>query len=363
MPELTRSWTYPLRRRGTALLTWWIRELLSLVPAPLRRALGGAPRRLILNLEGGEVVLTRQSDQDPEPVGRYPLTAAEVAGKPLGSLTRGSEVILCLPDDHTLTQRLILPVAVEENLRRVLGYMMDRNTPFTAEQVYYDGHILGRRQDQGLLEVELTVAPRAFVDKTLGELKGLGLEPSRVAAGCAPDGRLPPVNLLPPERRPRGSESRRRLNGLLAVLALGLLGALLVQPLWEKHRRVQALEEELERVSREAQAVAELRERLERLEQGARFLEGKRATTPLALSIMAELTRLVPDDTWISDLRIAAREVQITGFSAAAAALIPILDGAPMFSNVRFLAPVTQDRLTERERFQLVTEVASEPSP
>ena len=88
MPELTRSWTYPLRRRGTALLTWWIRELLSLVPAPLRRALGGAPRRLILTLEGGEVVLTRQSDQDPEPVGRYPLTAAEVAGKPLGSLRR-----------------------------------------------------------------------------------------------------------------------------------------------------------------------------------------------------------------------------------------------------------------------------------
>ncbi len=364
MPELTRSLTYPLRRRATAFYRWWVRELRSLVPGPLRRALGGAAQRLILTLEGDEVVLTREGDQGREAVGRYPLTgAAEATGRPLGSLTRGSEVILCLPEDQTLTQRLTLPVAVEENLRRVLGYMMDRNTPFTADQVYYDGHIVGRRRDQGLLEVELTLAPRALLDKTLGDLEGLGLKPGRVAAGCAPDQGIPPVNLLPPERRPRGRASRRRLNGTLAVLALGLLMALLLLPLWEKRGRAQALEGQLERVSQEAQVAGRLRERLERLEQGAGFLDEKRRDRPLVLSVMAELTRLLPDDTWISDLRIAAREVQLSGYSVAATALIPILDGSPLFSNVRFLAPVTQDRLSEREKFQLSAELVPESRP
>jgi general secretion pathway protein L len=364
MTELTRSWTYPLRRRATASFRWWVRELRSLIPGPVRRAFGGGRQRLILTLEADEVALTQVGDGGRETVGRYPLTrAAESTGRPLRNLARTAEVILCLPDHQTLVQRLTLPAAVEENLHRVLGYMMDRNTPFTADQVYYDGHITGRNRDKGLLEVELALAPRAFVDETLGQIKVLGLEPDRVAVGCGPERGTPQMNLLPPERRPRRLGSWRGLNGALAALALALLVALLLLPLWDGRQQVQSLEEQLERVSQEAQIAARLRERLDRLALEASFLEEKRRATPLVLSVMSELTRLLPDDTWLSDLRIETGEVQLTGYSAEAAALIPILDASPIFSNVRFLAPVTQNRLSEQERFQLSAAVTQETPP
>ena len=101
MTELTRSWTYPLRRRATASFRWWVRELRSLVPGPVRRTLGGGRQRLILTLEADEVALTQVGDGGRETVGRYPLTrAAESTGRPLRNLARTAEVILCLPEQQ-----------------------------------------------------------------------------------------------------------------------------------------------------------------------------------------------------------------------------------------------------------------------
>ena len=54
------------------------------------------------------------------------------------------EVILCLPADKVLTRTLTLPLATEENLREVLAFQMDRQTPFTVEQVYYDYGVVAR---------------------------------------------------------------------------------------------------------------------------------------------------------------------------------------------------------------------------
>jgi general secretion pathway protein L len=276
-------------------------------------------------------------------------------------LAQARELVLCLPEEQALVQRLRLPMAVEPNLRRVLGYTMDAHTPFSADQVYYDGRVLARDRPARMLDIELSVAPRAPVDTALAALGAVGVHPDRVAVGRAGADTCPEeVNLLATGRRQRGTRLQRVLNTALVVLALTLAAALAALPLWEKHRTLRALEADLAVAGQAAEAARALRAEIHRLSADASFLSEKRRAAPLVLTILDELTRLLPDDTWVSSLRLREGGVELNGHSEASAALIPVLDASPLFGNVRFLSPVTRDRLADDERFHLAMDLAAE---
>jgi general secretion pathway protein L len=363
MSALTLPWAEGPRRRISAFLRWWLDGLKALLPAALRRALGEGGHWLMLTLDGEAVALTRVSEKGRVPIGLYPLTGGgEAPGRPLRDLGRAREVVLCLPEEQALVQRFTLPAAVEQNLRGVLGYTMDTNTPFSADQVYYDGRVATRDPQRRTLEVELSLVPRGFLDEVLGELDALGLRPDRVAVGDTGDA-CPAVNLLPPAARQRRFRFRRLLNLGLGSLAVGLAVALIALPLWEKRETMRALEAQLAAVGQEARAARRLRADLERVAENAGFLVDKRRSTPLVLAVLNEITYLIPDDTWVVNLRMRGGEIEIGGFSAASAALVPVLDASPFLRNVRFISPVTRDRIADAERFHLTADLSPEEVP
>jgi general secretion pathway protein L len=69
--------------------------------------------------------------------------------------------------------------------------------------------------------------------------------------------------------------------------------------------------------------------------------------------IIEELTATVPDDAWISDLRIDGDTVELTGFAKSAAALVPRLENAPLFADVLLTSPVVLDNNEDKERFSM----------
>jgi general secretion pathway protein L len=359
------DWMEAFRPRAAAFLQWWLDGLKVFLPAPVRRLLGDGGYRLLLTLDGDAVLLARVTDAGREEAGRYPLKpgGGRLRGSPPGVLAQARELVLCLPEEQALVQRLRLPVAVERNLRRVLGYTMDANTPFSAEAVYYDGRVLARDTAARMVEVELCVAPRVTVDNALTALRAAGVRPDRVAVDRAGIEDCPDVNLLTTGRRQRRSRLQRVLNAGLMALALMLATLVIGLPLWEKRQILRGLHAELVVSSREAQAAEALRAELRRLSEDVAFLGEKRRSTPLVLSILDELTRLVPDDTWVSSIRLRDGTVELNGHSHASAALIPILDASPMFANVRFLSPVTRDRLAGDERFNLAADLSAEVEP
>jgi hypothetical protein len=79
--------------------------------------------------------------------------------------------------------------------------------------------------------------------------------------------------------------------------------------------------------------------------------------------ILDELTRLLPDTTWIWNLRYNGKEIELSGFADSASDLIPILDRSPLFEKVEFLAPVTKemqmrsDGNKEKERFKIKAKI------
>ncbi|MGH8584437.1 MAG: PilN domain-containing protein [Gammaproteobacteria bacterium] len=350
-----------------AVLGWWWGELSGMLPERLRRFASLEPVRWVVSADGADLVIQHSNGADPEAqtVHRVPLSgsveAQRAALPPLARRDR-PEVIFRLPARACLRKQVQLPLAAEENLREVLAFNMDQQTPLKANQVYYDYALLERDIAQKRLRVDLLVAPRAVVDEALAKLGAIGLQADAVdAEGATQPG--PSFNLIPPGQRREQAAPLKRLNLTAAVLALGLLAAGLAIPLVKDHWTALALGQALAEARSQANEADALRKDLDALVADARFLIDKKKSTPVAVQVLHELTRLLPDDTWLYQFELNGAEMLIQGESTASSAIIGLIEASKMFRNVQFRSPVTQNRVTGAERFNVSAEVTTEVKP
>lgn len=59
----------------------------------------------------------------------------------------GAEIILVVPGSWVITRKADLPAVAGEHLSRVVGYELDRLTPLTADEAYYDFRIIGQEPE------------------------------------------------------------------------------------------------------------------------------------------------------------------------------------------------------------------------
>jgi len=78
------------------------------------------------------------------------------------------------------------------------------------------------------------------------------------------------------------------------------------------------------------------------------------------VDVINALSKVLPNDTWVSYLRYNNKNLQLTGQSANASSLIALLEKLSYFQNVKFVSTVTKDRRTGLERFQISIDVVSE---
>jgi general secretion pathway protein L len=291
--------------------------------------------------------------------------AAPTAARPAlrerlrGFRRRGVEVVLRLPSAHVLRRRIELPLAAAENLREVLGFEMDRLTPFKAEDVAYDFRVAATDREAQRMSVELAVAPRAVIDEAVRVVNAVGLAPDRVAAAPRDSGDedAPSFNLLAPEAT-SGRRLLPRLNGVLALAVCVLLAALALWPLQRKEAQLADLEARLAETRAAAAASEELRRRIDAALKRNSFLAERRQATPLAVAVLADLTQRLADDTWLVQLHVGGGEASLSGYAPSAAALIPALEASALLDSVRFDAPVMPDPRVGRERFNLSARIA-----
>jgi Tfp pilus assembly protein PilN len=156
-------------------------------------------------------------------------------------------------------------------------------------------------------------------------------------------GASPSINLLPPEER-----WQPRAGARVPIYALGATAAVLALTLachaWiERTLYGRALEREIRRLAVPAQQVRGQIQETSSLEARAAVLENLRAGNWQKLRMLQELTKLLPDGTWLQELHINEDTVEINGYSNHAAELVPPLENSPYFTQVEFTAPITRD--------------------
>jgi general secretion pathway protein L len=336
-------------------LRWWRDELVGALPPRWREWL--APDPIVLTIEpvdagwrlrrlrGGRLEQEDHVEREPEALVRA-----------LGRISPGADTlphrVLLVPAGETLRRRIVLPAAAEEHLGQVLSYEMDRYTPFRADQVYFDFRIQRRDEAARQLAVELLVIPRGELDARLATLPA-ALDAADVAEGGQPAG----FNLLPANRRARRIDRRARLNLILAGGAALLLWLVMTQSLALREQALEALGEEVAAARRAASQSAELKRQLRDAIEGANFLARRKAEQPVVVDVLAEVTRRLPDDTWLQRLTFTGNRVQLQGQSARADKLIGILTESKCLANPQFQGIIQPDGATGKERFSLAAEL------
>ena len=127
-------------------LSWWGQELHACLPARWRHKLQVSDRWVLLQCDDGVLRVELLSGSTKKSLGELTLDSPESLSERLTGLldedTRQVRRILLVPNAGVLRRNLQLPAAAIDNLSSVVGFELDRQTPFRADQVRYDARVL-----------------------------------------------------------------------------------------------------------------------------------------------------------------------------------------------------------------------------
>ncbi len=366
---------------------WWTGELRSLVPAAPRHALQRRMLRPMVVFEPDSATLW-EAQSSPSGVAyvqttRIPLTgdpaqvmqAGRAALDSVGSRSggRGARVVIALAPGQVLRKVLTYPAAAADNIQQVLGYDLDRHTPFKADELYYDAAVVGRDSEHNVVRVELAAGLRTIVDQLRRQVSSwggavVGIVPG--LPGAAPGLGARRLNLLPEEERNERGRLRSWHFWVPAAVLLALVVAAVAYPLYEKRQRVRTLTEATEQARTHASASDGVRQQLEQAVADYNFVLTRKYAYPSVVALLDDVTHLLPDDTWITQLELkstkgkdAHREMLLRGESNNAGRLVSLLEDSKLFEQAAPRSPTTKIQPGPGEIFDLGAQVATAPLP
>jgi general secretion pathway protein L len=336
---------------------WWFGQLGELLPQGLRRPALTAADAMVISPIGrlgrgidAVAVGVRRSGKET-PLGRFGLNATNLAELPRAT---GRATVLRLGEEDVLGKSVNLPLAAERELDQVLAFEMDRETPFKAEELYWNHRIEGADRKNGRLSVRLFLVPKANLAPLLMALSQAEIRPGRAEIADGPDaGSFLSLADGGPRHR---SSSRLIWSAAVCCVALGL--AAVVIPFVRQEVALGSIEQEIAAGRAAAAEADSLRQEIDRLAGSANFVESESDKSGRPLAVLAAATRILPDDTYLTEMELRQRKVTLSGRSAAAARLIGPLAADGTFRNPGFAAPVTRLEALGSELFTINAEVA-----
>lgn len=367
-----RSWRLDgrLLSRARPFLAWWGTSLAAWLPRRIRELFGLVGRRLLLDAQAGQLTLTLHDSDRQQMLASVPLApllAGAGADDPLAALLSGRVAAtprwLLLPARAGLRRTMTLPEAAGERLHDILRFEIDRQTPFAAADVRHDHRVLARRSD-GRLDVELVVVPRATIDAAVaalgplgGTLAGVDLAADDGAGMITPLG----VNLIDDARRQHRDDPQRRHQWLLAAIALLLLTLALWQMRENRAAAAAAFDAEVAAQAARARGASQQRQQLVDLGNGMRFLAAQRASKPTMVAVLDELSRRLPDTTYLEKVAIEGDRILVIGLSTEASALVGYLQGSDLWRSPALAGALQNDPRSRADRFTLTAELGGTP--
>jgi general secretion pathway protein L len=328
--------------------SWWIRQLAELLPVWLRGSGDDGAVTIVslregVPLQGGaapEIAISVLGRRGEGELCRVKLDEAGAveARAALAGKRRPARVVLRLPEAALLEREVVLPLAAERDPEAVLGYDMDRLTPFRASDVVWRASELKRDRAGNRLSLRLSLVPRSFFAAAVTSLARIGLKPDAVEAS-APGGGWRRLPLNAPGNAKRTTMWGLRLAaGSIAMLMLIAVGL----PFARQSLAERAVAAQIATLRpRVAEALA-LRQRAVSDAGGADAFADLAASVGNPLAVLAALTVTLPDDTYLESLSLSQRRLVMTGRSAAAARLIGLLAADPLVRTPAFAAAVTR---------------------
>jgi len=161
----------------------------------------------------------------------------------------------------------------------------------------------------------------------------------------------------------RQEELHRAPSLRLSVALVAMLIAVLVAHLaafgLRQQRQLALADREIRALKTKMAKVEEVNRLVQDQRARAAYLQSTVRGRARAPEILRELTGLLPDSVYLTELNFRERSVEITGLAPSASQLLPVIEASPLFSGVEFSAPiVAQGAGLERFRIRMRLESA-----
>jgi general secretion pathway protein L len=196
------------------------------------------------------------------------------------------------------------------------------------------------------------VVTKKVIDELLSQLKAWKIQAHRITLTRNAT-LLKQLNFLPKHLH----ESKiKKTNNLTQNLAFGCFLLFLVAlylPLSGQVHSLEVLKDEIAKSRVQAKELLTSTTERENFVSRSRFLADKQSNRISTIEVVNELTRILPDDTWVNRLVIRDNKIELQGESNTATAIIQVVENSGYFRDVQFRSPVTHNNATDKDKFNV----------
>ena len=332
---------------GKGFAQWWLAGLRDAVPARWRQwAEGEAKPQVTLWQDGDSVACQLTSAAGPAeiriPVSHFSAAALEQWLTGQGVSREAATVAPVVSRELFFLRELSVPKAAFGALPKILDQDILRRTPFQLSEIWHAATAVGQEADD-VVPMCHWIIRRDRAEAALSEL-GLASRDVDCLAVADSGGKAVPVIMFRVVSDEDPAWALRAVR-LLAAAALGAVVLGLAAFEWRQASVAAALETAVLEARQSAQSGRD------GLDPAARLFAMKADAGVLA--VWDELSRILPDHTFLTETRIADGAVTVSGFSADAARLVRIIDQSPLFSGATLTSAITPDANERKDRFSI----------
>jgi general secretion pathway protein L len=275
---------------------------------------------------------------------------ASVSAK-LAEILRGAHVELVLQPNRFMFRLLELPRRASDFLEGIIRAQIDRLTPWSAAEAAF-GWYPSTETANDRMAVTIAATARTLVAPFISAIAALGADTIVVSAALQqPQPDIAAIKICE-QKAGQAADQRRFRRILIRLLAVaGVFSAVSVAASAVIGGMIETQRDDLTRRVAERRAV--IQSGHDGTSEAALDLQRHKHETPSSVIVIEALSRVLPDDTYLTELRILGDKMQIVGLTRDAPSLIRLIEQTSHFSRATFFAPTTRSPSESGERFSI----------
>lgn len=356
-------------------MNWWTTGLKSFVPDNYQEKIFPQPIEIYITQSEQDIVVWKQHNTDMKK-----LSTIEDSENPEDTERQWWHLIqhtinqaegrqvsthFLLSNEEALVRKIALPQAAKENLDEVIGFELDKYVPFNIEQVQLGYKIDREHTTDDKLLLDLAVIPKQKVLDVLQLCDDKSIFLDSIDVNLENETNAPRslgVNLLPSDKRKAKDFTNLKINAALSLIVIALVYFVMLTSLSNKQDKIDKLTVINEQLQKQARSSKLLNKELKSAIISSKFLQNKKLEHPAMMQIFSEVSSILPDNTYLTRFKLDHNKLEITGQSANANSLIPLLNESKNWYVPQFIGAVVPDPRSGKEKFTIKAEL-NEPQP
>jgi len=275
----------------------------------------------------------------------------------LAATLHNRDVDLVMSSDEVLVRALDpLPAESRQYLDSIVHHQLERVAPWRTDDVLHTYRVAPAERGSDRLVVTVIATARSMHAQVIDAVRALRPRETRLLFRDEQFGGE--AIAIPIDHgaaaAARQAKLRSRVVAAVALLALavvgggGLLG-------WAWYAADTELAAVAESVAQQRQRLLAARASGPAADQDLKSMVERRWKTPYAVLALDGLAKALPDNTFLTELRLSEGRIRMTGISRNVPGLVPLIEASPMFAEATFFAPTARLPSGQGDRFHLET--------